>query len=82
VYFQPPESVKLQYPCIIYERIIDNVEYADNYPYKKRRLYSIKVIDRNPDSIIPDKVGEIPYSSTDTSYTKNNLNHYIFNIYY
>ena len=82
VYFQPPPTVTLEYPCIVYRRTADNVEYADNCPYKRRKRYTVIIIDRNPDSIIPDRVAKLPYSSFSTAYTKNNLNHDVYNIYY
>ncbi len=30
VYFQPPPTVKMQYPCIVYKRDYLNTEFADN----------------------------------------------------
>ena len=33
VYFQPPESVKLVYPCILYEYSRASHIYADNITY-------------------------------------------------
>ncbi len=55
VYFQPGETVIMQYPCIIYQRKAGDTQYADNNPYIFMREYSVIVIDRNPDSVIPDR---------------------------
>ena len=56
VYFQPPESVKMTYPAIVYKRSdIQNI-HADNNPYLQFHGYEITVIDRNPYSDIPKKI--------------------------
>ena len=35
VYFQPPATVKMQYPCIIYKRNVMDAAYANNSKYSK-----------------------------------------------
>ncbi len=78
VYFQPPESVKMKYPAIVYSRNrIENVS-ADNVIYKQDVSYSIMVIDRDPDSEIVEKVSRIPHILYDRSYVADNLNHDVF----
>lgn len=82
VYFQPPETVKLLYPCIIYARNSVDTTFADDIPYSNQIQYRITVIDKNPDSIIPSKVAMLPMCRFDRHYTKDNLNHDVYNIYY
>lgn len=82
VYFQPPESLKMKYPCIRYERSQARTEYADNAPYTYKKRYTVTVIDRNPDSEIPDKVAMLPMTAFDRHYKADNLNHDVFTIYY
>lgn len=82
VYFQPPENIKLSYPCLIYKRSIPNVRYADNMPYTRKQRYEGMIIDKDPDTEIPDKIMELPYCSFDKPYTADNLNHYPFQIHY
>ena len=82
VYFQPPNNVQLKYPCIIYNRDFADVKYADDKPYDRVMRYMIMVIDRDPDSVIPDKVAEMPMSAFNRFYTADNLNHDIFNVYF
>ena len=36
VYFQPPESITLKYPCIIYGRVGIDAVHADNKLYKHK----------------------------------------------
>lgn len=83
VYFQPPESVKLCYPCIIYSLDNYDIRYADDKPYKNIPQYTVRIIDKNPDSILPEKLlGSFSMCRFDRAYTSDNLNHYIFSLYY
>lgn len=82
VYFQPPASVEMHYPCIRYTLYdIDNV-YADNNVYLQHTGYQITVIDRDPDSEIVEKVSVIPGIRFNRYYTADNLNHTVFVLYY
>lgn len=82
VYFQPPPTLNRVYPCIQYKRARIDIRHADNLPYKHRKRYEITVIDRNPDSLIPDKVAKLPSCSFDRSFTADGLNHDVFNVYF
>lgn len=82
VYFQPPESVKLLYPCIIYNRSSGDTQFADNNPYVFQKRYQVMVIDPDPDSEILEKVASMPMCVMDRHYTANNLNHDVFNLYF
>lgn len=82
VYFQPPESIKMQYPAIVYSRDdIDN-NFANNSVYMQSLAYSVIVIDSDPDSEVVDKVSKLPRCQYDRHYKSDNLNHDIFTIYY
>jgi len=82
IYFQPPETVKLSYPCIIYSRNLGETRFANNKPYTHRLRYTIIVIDKNPDSEILEKVAMLPMCVFDRHYTSDNLNHDVYNLYY
>lgn len=82
VYFQPPASLQMKYPCIIYGRIGLDPKYANNRMYMHKKRYQVTVIDKNPDSEIPDKIAELPMCFFDRHFTANNLNHDVFTIYY
>ena len=82
VYFQPPESVQMKYPAIVYFRNrIDN-EHANDGVYMQSPSYSITVIDKNPDSEIVERVSRLPMCRFDRHFTADNLNHDTFTIYY
>ena len=82
VYFQPPETIKMAYPCIIYSRNSSDTQFANNKPYTFNIQYRILVVDKNPDSTIPDRIAQLPMCTFDRHYVTNNLNHDVFNIYY
>ena len=44
VYFQPSESLKLKYPCIVYDLENTDVQRADNKAYMTMNRYHIKHI--------------------------------------
>lgn len=82
VYFQPPESSKIKYPCIIYERSDYYVRHADNIKYQMHKRYTIKAIYKDPDSKLPDKLEQLPLCDFDRHYVADNLHHDVFNIYW
>lgn len=81
VYFQPPASLVMKYPAIVYE--LENIQtrHGDNEKYLKNKAYKITLIDRDPDSTYIDEIGNLPYTSFDRSYVSDNLNHFVFTIF-
>lgn len=82
VYFQPPETIRLQYPCIIYERSDIDKKYADNRTYTSMVRYSLTLITRSPESDLVKSILELPYCSYDRYYAADTLNHDVFTLYY
>ena len=83
VYFQPPENLKLKYPCIIYERVGDNKQAADNLAYLKYMRYKITYIDLNPDSEMITKIPDaVAHCSYDGHMVVDNLNHDSFTAFF
>lgn len=82
-YFQPPPTVQIPPGAyIIYNRDDSYVAFADNVKYWRKKRYQVIVVDRNPDSLIPDLVEELPYSKFDRFYVANGLNHFAFNLFF
>lgn len=81
VYYQPPESIKLKYPCIIYN--LDDVDYiyADGLAYIESRRFNITIIHKNPDNNILDKMKELKMCSFDRYFVSDGLYHYVYTIY-
>ena len=82
VYFQPPPTIQMVYPCVIYKRDDVDVKHANNETYSKTKRYQVTVIDRDPDSEVPDRVLELPRCTYDRFYTADNLNHDVFKLYF
>lgn len=82
VYFQPPESVKMEYPAIVYERGNIQNTFADNMVYGQSHSYQVTVIDKDPDSVIVGAVSMLPRCRFQRHFTAENLNHDVFTLYY
>lgn len=82
VYFQPPANVQMNFPCIIYKRDSAETVFADDLPYRRSKRYQVTIIDRNPDSGLPDKVAKLPMCTFDRFFTADNLNHDVYNIFF
>lgn len=50
VYFSPPESVKMKFPCIVYELDPYQTDNADNRIYFIHKKYSLTYISKDPDA--------------------------------
>lgn len=81
VYFQPPPTVKMKYPAIVYS--LDRIEntHADNLVYKQDKLYMITLIVYDPDSEIIDQISKLPNCKFVRHFKVDNLNHYNFVLY-
>lgn len=82
VYFQPPSTIKMDYPCIVYNLSDIDSRFADNIPYFRKRQYSVTVIDRDPDSVIRDKMTDLKNCAFERGFTSDNLYHYVFSLTY
>lgn len=82
VYYQPPESIKMQYPAIRFSKKRIDSKYANNAKYSMRDCYELTVISRTPDHPVIKKLLALPYCSYDRPYVADNLNHDVLTIYY
>lgn len=82
VYYQPPESLKIEYPAIIYSKNRIDKKAANDAAYMLTKGYEIIVIDRKPDNPVIDKLLQLPMCSYDRSYKSDNLNHDVLTLYY
>lgn len=82
VYYQPPESIKLEYPCIVYYKDAREYDYADDIKYRTLQSYTLTIIDKRPDTPIADKLDELKYCSFQRNYRVDNLYHEVYQIFY
>lgn len=83
VYFQPPENLKIKYPCIVYELSKIEAIKANNEIYRTYKLYTITIIHSDPDNTLKDEIlNEFMYCTFDRSFKVDNLYHYVYDLYY
>lgn len=83
VYFQPPQSLKMKYPAIIYDFARINVKKANNQPYLKDRNYTVTLVHNDPDNTLVDELLEhFMFISLDRPYVADGLYHYVFSLFY
>ena len=82
VYFQPPATIKMEYPCIIYRRSNQKDFFSNDRIYLGTNRYLVTIVDKNPDSPIPDKVQKLQYCSFSSHFAVDGLNHDVFTLYF
>lgn len=82
VYYQPPESIKMQYDAIRYSKKTIESKYANDRKYSMMDCYDVTVISRLPDNPVIKKLLSLPYCSYDRHYIADNLHHDVLTIYY
>lgn len=82
VYYQPPASIFIKYPAIVYSRYDIENTFANNGVYLQATAYQVTVIDEDPDSEIVKKVSKLPMCNFDRHFVSDNLNHDVFTLYF
>ena len=83
VYFQPPSSIRISYPCIIYNLANIQARRADNFAYNLDNGYEVTYIDKDPDNTFKTRMMEyFPKCRFNRFFTNDNLNHYVYTLYY
>lgn len=83
VYFAPPESVKMKYPCFVYNYSRFSTRRANDKAYTVIPHYDVTYISKNPDSGMIERMLEAyEMCSHIDSYMTENLNHDKFDVYY
>lgn len=81
VYYDPPETVKMKYPAIVYSRSGIDSKAADNIKYLRNDKFTLIFIRKDSDNSIIDKLLELPYCQHSSEYKTNGLYHDVFNVY-
>ena len=82
VYYNPPETVRMKYPAIAFNRSrISNI-HANDSVYGQNHAYDVTVITSDPDVSVVDKISKLPTCSFDRSFVSDNLYHNTFTLYY
>lgn len=75
VYYNPPESQKMNFPCIVYN--LTNIQpiHADNQTYLDYTTYKIIYVSKQVDSPTVRDLLNIPMTRFSTKYVKNGFWH-------
>ena len=82
VYFQPPGGTQLKFPCIVYRLEQATDQHAEDKIYRRLYRYSLTYITKDPDDPMTDRIDDIRYCSFNNFFTSDNLNHYVYTLYY
>lgn len=84
VYFQPPENIKMKYPCFVYERSAMDMKLADNNKYNKYFRYQVMYITKEPDTndFIAKVLDTFDYIRYSRHFIMDSLHHDVFDLYY
>lgn len=84
VYYQPPENIRMQYPCIVYTPDESSDFFADNRRYLVWYPYRVQIIAHDPEFELFDTFPDFFQYATESSprFPADNLNHANFTLYY
>lgn len=82
-YYQPPESMRLRYPCFVYERNPGYTTRANNQLYHYEHNYQLTYITDDSETDVPLTVlGHFQKCRYERSFVSDNLYHHVFDLYY
>ena len=82
-YFEPPESIRMQYDAVVYGLDSTNVRRADNKSYLIRPSYQVTVISKNAETVLPRAIQEhFERCNPGRNFVRDNLYHFVFTIVY
>lgn len=82
VYYQPPESLKMEYPAIVYSKSGIDKRSADDMSYLTTKCYELTVIDKHPDNEVINKLLNLSLCKWSTHFISDGLNHDVLTLYY
>ena len=82
VYYNPPASVKMKYPAIVFSRNRIEKKSANNSAYIQSYRYEVTVIDGDPDCECISTISRLPMCTFDRHFVSDNLHHNTFTLYY
>lgn len=82
VYYNPPASVRMTYPAIVFTRANFNTLHADDSAYLRVPRYEVTVITNDPDDSLIMDILALPKCSFDRHFVSENLHHNVFTLYY
>lgn len=83
-YYDPPATIRMYYPCIIFHLSDQDSKYADNMAYLRNLRWDVTVVDpvSTNGEIYVGELTSLPHCRFGRHYVADNLHHYTFSIYY
>lgn len=83
VYYQPPENLKLTYPCVVYTLSSMWTRHADSRTFITKDRYQVTYITKDPDTEVRKEILEtLPGCSFDRAFVSDNLHHFVYEVYW
>lgn len=83
IYFQPPPTIQMEYPAIVYSLSDAHQRQANNKNYLITKRYTLTFIHRDPDvDLINDMLSSFELCSYDRRFVNDNLYHDVYSLYY
>lgn len=83
VYFEPPDNLKMKYPCFVYELSGMPSLKANNKKYIINNRYMLKYIHKNVDTDMKERILEhFMHCRFERSFVSENLRHDVFELYF
>lgn len=83
VYYQPPESVKLHYPCVIYSKDRVDQRRANDSIYSLTNVYNVTIVGKDPDSDTAERLlRNFMHCRFDRRYVADGLYHDVLTLHY
>lgn len=82
VYHDPPSTIHMNYPCIVYKRNPASPRMADNIRYIVWYPWDVQIISKDPDfSLFDTFLDNFDYGTEGQPFVADNLHHSNFTIY-
>lgn len=82
-YFEPSSSVKMHYPCFVYNLVKIRPLYANNKRYRNFPCYTVTYISLLPaDNKVKEILDKFSYCHFSRPYMADSLHHYVFDIFF
>lgn len=82
VYYQPPASLQMRYPAIVYKRNPARNRHSEDNVYLQNDSYELTVISRDPDIPVVVELSRLPLCRWDARYVGENLYHDRFTLFW
>jgi len=81
VYYDPPSSINMKYPAIVYSRYRVDTRKADNIGYLRDAGFSVTLIRKDDDDDCLDRLLDLPFASFDRSFSADNMHHDVLTVF-